>query len=40
MKNTDKIIDFLSASLSPFHVVKIVKDELLQDGYVELKEEE
>ncbi len=40
MQYSNKVIELLNKSYSPFHVVDNIKDELNQKGYIELKENE
>ena len=40
MNTIDKTIDLLRKSTSPFHVVKQIEDELKENGFKELKENE
>lgn len=40
MSSLERILDLLSCSLSPFHVVALLRKELLENGFLELFEEE
>lgn len=40
MENLNRVIDLLSESYSPFHVVKNIEEELLSDGFSKLEEAE
>ena len=40
IKDTQNLLDFISKSPSPFHVVANMKKELLANGFIQLKENE